>query len=143
MSKFDFTLYQNPKDLELPYIQLQVGKGKKHQPSLYIDSQAFDCIRGVLWNKYREFSNQKLINHINNDDWLRILNGLEIALKDLDTIKDANELVAALSTPNHLLLHKDRMFDQRNVLQQFIEELINWIKTHLKKEKYILVVQKS
>ncbi len=39
MSGFNFELYQKPiSDVKTTYIQLQVGKGRKKQPSIYMSS---------------------------------------------------------------------------------------------------------
>ena len=142
MSVLNFKLYQKPiSDLKIPYIQLQVGKGKKKQPSIYIDSDAFDCIRGVIWNKHREFSNQKKINQINNDDWFRILKGFEEAIVDLKACTDSKQLIGILSIPNQLVSQEEIIFEHKEELHQFIKELIEWIEMHLKKEKYILIIQ--
>ncbi|TVP95725.1 MAG: hypothetical protein EA374_03340 [Acholeplasmatales bacterium] len=142
MSGFDFTLHQKPIfDSKTSYIQLQVGKGKKQQPSIYIDSEAFDCIRGVIWNKHREFGNQKKINQINNDDWCRILKGFEEAIVNLKACTDADQLIDVLAIRNQFASQKESIFAHKEALQQFIRTLIQWIEMHLKKEKYILIIQ--
>ncbi|MFP4287049.1 MAG: hypothetical protein ACLFRI_05070 [Candidatus Izemoplasmataceae bacterium] len=138
MSDLNFVIYQNP--IEVDYIQLQVGKGKKHQPSIYIDKEAFDCIRGVIWNKYREFGNQEKINQIKKDDWLRILQGFDEALVDLKTCNSSIDLVKILSIPNHLLIHKERFFESIKAIEEFIETLTDWIETNIRKEKSILII---
>ncbi len=142
MSGLNFKLYQKPmSNPETSYIQLQVGKGKKKQPSIYIESNAFDCVRGVIWNKHREFAHQKKVNQINNDDWSRILKGFEETIVDLKTCTDANALVDVLSLPNHLISQKAIIFEQIEELQHFIKALIQWIEMYLKKERYILIIQ--
>lgn len=141
MSDLNFKLYQATPETDTSYIQLQVGKGKKKQPSVYMDSNAFDCIRGIIWNKHREFGNQKKINQINNDDWHRILIGFEEAIVDLKVCTTPDQLIHILSIPNHLCSQKDSIFEHKKELQTFIKDLIQWIETHLKKEKYILIIQ--
>ncbi len=141
MSGLNFKLYQEAPETETPYIQLQVGKGKKKQPSVFMDSDAFDCIKGIIWNKYREFGNHKKINQINNDDWRRILNGFEEVILDLNGGSTPDQLMHILSIPNHLYSQKDIIFEHKKELQTFIKELTQWIETNLKKEKYILVIQ--
>ena len=142
MNGLNFKLYENPlPDPKKASVQFQVGKGKKNQPSIYVEMTAFDCIRGVIWNKHREFSHQKTINHISNEDWVRCLQGFKDAVSSLESCEDSNHLTKILSTPNHLLSQKARMFEQKHDIQQFLKGIILWVKTHLKKEKYILIIQ--
>ncbi len=141
MSGLNFKLYQARTETDIGYVQLQVGKGKKKQPSVYIESDTFDCIIGVIWNKHREFGNQKKINKINNDDWRRILIGFEEAIIDLNGCTTPDQLIHMLSIPNHLYAQRDIIFEHKKELQTFIKDLIQWIETHLKKEKYILIIQ--
>ncbi len=142
MSGFNFELYQKPiSDVKTTYIQLQVGKGRKKQPSIYIDSDAFDCIRGVIWNKHREFADQKMINQINNDDWFRILKGFEEAMADLKESTESEQLIDILSLSKHLVPKIDLLFEQKDALYQFMQALTQWVEMHLKKEKYILIIQ--
>lgn len=141
MNGLDFKLYQTINiDIERSYIQLQVGKRKKKETSVYIDTNAFDCIRGLIWNKYREFGRQQKTYQINNDDWHRILEGFKEATTELEVCTDVTQLVSMLSLPNHLLSQKETIFEHKQALHQFIESLIQWIETHLKKEKYILII---
>jgi hypothetical protein len=139
MSRINFELFQNLDNIE-GFIQFQIGKGKKHQPSIYMNKEAFDCVRGIIWNKYREFGSQEKVNDIKNDDWQRILVGFEEALISLKTCSDTTELVKVLSISNHLLNQKNRIFEQLDALKIFIEALMNWVKANLKKEKHILVI---
>ncbi len=142
MSGLNFELYQTAMDTA--YVQLQVGKGKKNQPSVYIDSNVFDFIKGVIWNKHREYqSNDRKINQINNEDWRRILSGFEEALEELTASTSSNQLMKILSIPNHTTIQVDLVFEQKQAFQQFLKDLILWIKTHLKKEKYILIIQSN
>jgi len=142
MNGFDFTLYQLPTNKpDTPYIHLQVGKGKKKQSSLYMALEAFECISGVIWNKHREFENQKHINQINNDDWPRILSGLSEVVVKLNACTEPDQLIRVLSIRNHLDNQKHMIFEQKEQLQSFITELSQWIETHLKKEKYILIIR--
>lgn len=142
MNGLNFKLYENPlPEPEKASVQLQVGKGKKNQPSIYVESTAFDCIRGIIWNKHREFSHQKKINQISNEDWVRCIKGLKDAVGALESCEDSNHLTKILYTPNHLLSEKELMFEHKHDIQQFLKDVILWVETHLKKEKYILIIQ--
>ncbi len=142
MNGLNFKLYEAPSfDANTSYVQFQVGKGKKSDPSVYVERLAFDCIRGVIWNKHREFADQKKINQINNADWERCLDGLQTASQNLATCKDSRQLMHLLSVPSHLFSDIEAVFDDKESLQQFIEALILWVRTHLKKAKYILIIR--
>ncbi len=142
MKGLNFTLYQEPLfDAETAYVQFQIGKGKKQQPSVYMESYAFDCIRGVIWNSHREFGHQKKVNQINNADWVRCLNGLKEAALELETCKDPEHLMDILSIPNHLFSHKAVVFERKDDLQKFLQDIVLWVEKHLKKEKYILIIR--
>lgn len=141
MSGLNFKLYQEAPETKTPYIQLQVGKGKKKQPSVFMDIDVFEYIKGIIWNKYREFGNHKKINQINNDDWRRILSGFEEVILNLDDASTPDQLMRMLSIPNHLYSQKGIIFEHKNELKTFIKELTEWIETNLKKEKYILVIE--
>ena len=130
-----------PNTTKTPPVQLQVDKGKKQTSSVYIEQFTFDCIRGVIWNKHREFGSQKRTYKIHADDWRRILQGFKSAMNDLAVATNADQLTDILSIPKHLLTEKDTIFDQKLALHQFIKTLVDWIETHLKKAKYILIIQ--
>lgn len=144
MSGLNFELYQTPmSNQNTAYTQFQIGKGKKPNTSVYMDNHTFDCIKGVIWNKHREFSNQRKINQINRDDWQRVLKGFVEAIEQLKTSTDSKQLIDVLSMPNHLATQQENIFAQKLALQQFIKALVAWIEKNLQGEKYILIIQNN
>ncbi|MFH5882546.1 hypothetical protein [Liberiplasma polymorphum] len=142
MSELNFKLYQTPMAENIgSYVLFQAGKGKKNQPSIYIENSVFDFIRGIIWNKYREFGNQKKINQINNDDWNRILAGFKEAVVDLKNCKSAKDIKSILFIPNQIDLESEAIFQSKENIQELITALIEWLETNLKKAKYILIIQ--
>ena len=142
MNRLNFKLYQTPvAEHSGGYVVLQVGKGKKNQPSIYVENNVFDYIRGIIWNKYREFGDQKKINQINNDDWNRILIGFKEAIANLNNCKKAEDIKNILLMPNQLDLDDEAILQSKDNIQEFIRLLVEWIENNLRKEKYILVIQ--
>lgn len=140
MEKLDFTLHlKEDFSKGIPYVEMQAGKGKKADSSVYILSEEFTYIEGVIWDKHREYGMSRK-SKINTSDWARIMGGFNDAIVEIEGCTTDNDLIEVLKLRNHLdETHLELVFQHKSLLIQLFHDLIEWLKAHIHTEKYILI----
>jgi len=143
MENLDFKLHrleELPKGV--PFVEIQAGKGKKDDSSTYILAEEFTYIEGIIWDKHREYGMSRK-SKINSNDWSRIMGGFDIAIKELGTCTDQEQLTEILQLRNHQDYNPlSAVFKKKAELIQLYQDFSTWLVNHIDTEKYILIHKK-
>ncbi|MGS0972211.1 MAG: hypothetical protein ACVCEJ_03065 [Candidatus Izemoplasmataceae bacterium] len=131
------------KDLKgKEYVELRPGKHRKkkfHQSSIYIPTEVFLMFKGLIWEKYREYS-PTTTNAISSHDWLRILDGLNEFLQVANTDMTIEQLKEALYVRPHQELPKYEDFASfRDDIIGLIKEMDQWVRETTQSESYVSI----
>jgi hypothetical protein len=142
MEELQFKTYDlDSSVLKDEYTILQAGNGKKDDASIKIDAKAFSFIEGLIWDKYREYGNEDKTK-IDKSEWDRIIAGFENAVTKLDNYENTDNLMKILKfgiigSKHEIIDVTDSIED----LKQLLMELVTWLSTRIKKNKYIYVIK--
>ncbi|QMS85743.1 hypothetical protein [Candidatus Xianfuyuplasma coldseepsis] len=130
-----------PRTDAVEYIILRAGKGKHKWSSIYVNSLGFSYLEGLIWDKYREYRQQR-ISKIPSAEWKRILEGFEIAADLLRDNQDPEktELILKYKIVSPMYPISD-IIDQIADLERFIRELSIWLQNFTKTEKSISIIK--
>lgn len=141
MEKFDFSI-QDIKSLSKSddYVILQAGKGRNSDP-IHVNSTEFSYVEGLIWDKHREFENKKKTK-IPSPDWTRILEGFDIASKELSEFKQGDDIKDILKfelfNPTNPL--KD-ILNYTDEIKTLLGDLTTWISNVVTEEKFVLIIK--
>lgn len=140
MTNVDFSVQDVvPRNRENEYVLLQAGKGKAKFTKIYINHHGFSYVEGLIWDKYREFSREK-ITKIHSEDFDRIIEGLRKAttsLEDnLDDLEIKSTLKFNLARPKYKLSHVQENFES---FTQMLIEITEWLSKVISQEKYVYI----
>lgn len=142
MDKIRFSLLDK-KDLDgKDYIELRPGKHRKkkfHSSSIYISTDVFLLFKGLIWEKYREYS-PTTTNVVSSHDWLRILEGLDEFLQAASPTITLEELKEALYVRPHQEMPAYEDYDEfRDALLVLVKDLDTWVRKTIENEKHISI----
>ena len=141
METLDFSIYQDKKLVPAKEIvQLQAGKGKEANSSIYIASAIFEFVEGVIWERHREYGNSRK-SKIHDSDWKRINEGFSDAIKELEQAQNPKDLTTVLQVSTHQeVFSLEDVFAKKAELQTLFKELITWIESK-SSSPYIMVLK--
>lgn len=140
MENLDFTLHKLEElPSGVPFVEIQAGKGKRDNSSIYVLAEEFTYIEGIIWDKHREYGMSRK-SKINRVDWDRIMEGFDDAIDELGTCKDQEDLTEILKLRNHQEYNPlGSVFEKKLNLIQLFHDLKIWLNNHVPKEKFIMI----
>lgn len=142
MNQYDFNTYTlDSNESNDGFVVLHAGKGKKKSNSLKIDSKAFSYVEGILWDKHREYGDERK-TRIFSSEWSRIIEGFKEAITELKTINKTDDIEGILKFD--IIGEKQPLEDllgRTDELALLLENIVEWVEHTVKKERYILIIK--
>jgi hypothetical protein len=142
MNAFDFTLYHDTTAItDRAFVELQVGKGRRIHNSVFIRSDEFVYIEGVIWDKHREYG-MSTESKILDTDWIRIIEGFEKAMIELQTASTPEDITRILKLRNHQ--ENDALpeaLKYKSSIIQFFADIITWLRENLIKKAHVIIIK--
>lgn len=143
MNKDSFIIQDvQPRTDSVKYVVLQAGRGKSKRSSIYVSSFAFSYLEGLIWNKYREYSDQKKLK-ISKNEWVRIIDGINVAITDIEKNNNKDIKSALKFTISKPKFKVSIIEDKLEDFIAFVKEFVDWVLTKTQTESNITIMKKN